>query len=199
MKAAKPSRTAKPGMTSHHPASFEDVASRSGAVRHEWTHWFDSPLGTLGATADSDGLIRRLAFSDSDVESSEMNSLEASPPTAARDALAEVEKQLNEYFTSTRREFDLPLRPLGTDFQECVWQALLAIPFGATESYGGLAHRIDNPKAVRAVGRANGANPLAIVIPCHRVIGNDGSLTGYGGGIERKRWLLQHEGVLLRF
>ncbi|MBZ0115042.1 MAG: methylated-DNA--[protein]-cysteine S-methyltransferase [Thermoanaerobaculia bacterium] len=194
MKATKLDATSPP------PASSERESSRTTAQRPEWTRWFDSPLGPLGATADAEGLIRRLEFVDpADESAATKNSVEPSLSTAAGVALAEVGKQLDEYFALSRREFDLPLRPVGTAFQEQVWHALLAIPFGATESYGGLAHRIDNPKAVRAVGRANGANPIAIVIPCHRVIGNDGSLTGYGGGIERKRWLLQHEGVLLRF
>jgi methylated-DNA-[protein]-cysteine S-methyltransferase len=168
----------------------------------QWTRRFDSPLGPLDATVDTNGLLRGLEFARSSLELAQANdTVIASAPTEAlvAETLSDVFKQLDEYFASARRSFDLPLRPTGTAFQEQVWQSLLTIPFGTTESYGGLAHRMDNPKAVRAVGRANGANPIAIVIPCHRVIGTDGSLTGYGGGIERKRWLLQHEGVLLRF
>jgi methylated-DNA-[protein]-cysteine S-methyltransferase len=91
------------------------------------------------------------------------------------------------------RQFDLPLEPRGTEFQRRVWDSLRTIPYGDTMSYAELARRIDHPKAVRAVGAANGRNPLMIIVPCHRVIGADGSLTGFGGGIERKRWLLDHE------
>jgi methylated-DNA-[protein]-cysteine S-methyltransferase len=104
-------------------------------------------------------------------------------------------RQLDEYFAGKRRDFDLPLAPTGTPFQQRVWRGLTEIGFGETWSYGQLAKRIKNPKASRAVGLANGANPIAIVVPCHRVIGANGSLTGYGGGLERKRWLLAHEGV----
>jgi methylated-DNA-[protein]-cysteine S-methyltransferase len=103
--------------------------------------------------------------------------------------------QLEEYFVGKRRDFDLPLRPQGTDFQQCVWRALTEIPYGVTWSYGELAKRIGNPNASRAVGLANGQNPISILVPCHRVIGANGSLTGYGGGLERKRWLLAHEGL----
>lgn len=110
------------------------------------------------------------------------------------DALfAEARRQLAEFFAGTRREFTLPLAPQGTAFQQQVWTALRTVPYGRTASYGEIARAIGNPRGVRAVGLANGRNPLSIVVPCHRVIGSDGSLTGYGGGIERKRWLLAHE------
>jgi methylated-DNA-[protein]-cysteine S-methyltransferase len=109
--------------------------------------------------------------------------------------LPQAVAQLCEYFAGTRREFDLPLRMQGTEFQRRVWRSLTEIRYGETWSYGQLARRIDNPHASRAVGLANGSNPIAIVVPCHRVIGADGSLTGFGGGIERKRWLLAHEGL----
>ncbi|MGB7756032.1 MAG: methylated-DNA--[protein]-cysteine S-methyltransferase [Salinisphaera sp.] len=108
-------------------------------------------------------------------------------------AFAEVRRQLDAYFEGRRTTFDLPLAPAGTAFQKMVWAALAEIPFGHTENYGELARRIGSPGAARAVGLANGRNPIPIIVPCHRVIGADGSLTGYGGGIERKRWLLQHE------
>jgi len=104
--------------------------------------------------------------------------------------------QLEEYFTGKRREFDLLLAPTGTDFQRAVLAALQEIPYGCTCSYRHIAERIGKPKAVRAVGAANGRNPLPIVIPCHRVIGADGSLTGFGGGLAAKSWLLNHEGSL---
>ena len=102
--------------------------------------------------------------------------------------------QLEEYFAGTRQVFDLPLARQGTPFQQSVWQALTNIPFGTTWSYLDLAIAIGNRRAVRAVGGANGRNPLPIVVPCHRVIGRDGSLVGFGGGLDRKRWLLSHEG-----
>jgi methylated-DNA-[protein]-cysteine S-methyltransferase len=103
-------------------------------------------------------------------------------------------QQLMEYFAGARRRFDLPLNLGGTPFQRRVWQELQEIPFGETWSYGQLARRIGNAGASRAVGLANNRNPVAVIVPCHRVIGADGSLTGYGGGLDRKRWLLTHEG-----
>lgn len=117
-------------------------------------------------------------------------------PPLARDAVrdagpfAAAVAQLDEYFAGERRGFDLPVRLDGTPFQVKVWQALRAIPYGTTTSYGALAKRVASPGAVRAVGLANGRNPVSIVVPCHRVIGADGSLTGYGGGLDRKRYLL---------
>ncbi len=118
-------------------------------------------------------------------------------PVGARDdahpVLRAAARQLAEYFEGRRRGFDLPLQPAGTAFQQRVWRQLLEIPFGGTCSYGALARAIDRPSASRAVGAANGRNPISILIPCHRVIGSDGSLTGYGGGEPAKRWLLQHE------
>jgi methylated-DNA-[protein]-cysteine S-methyltransferase len=104
-----------------------------------------------------------------------------------------VRAQLAEYFDGRRRRFDLPLKPIGTPFELAVWRALEAIPYGETISYGELAARIGRPEAARAVGVANARNPIAVIIPCHRVIGADGSLTGYGGGLERKRLLLDLE------
>jgi methylated-DNA-[protein]-cysteine S-methyltransferase len=108
-------------------------------------------------------------------------------------AFDDVRGQLDEYFAGGRREFDLPLTAAGTAFQQLVWSALLAIPYGETTSYGKIAATIGSPTAFRAVGLANGQNPISIVVPCHRVIGADGSLTGYGGGLDAKRWLLSHE------
>jgi methylated-DNA-[protein]-cysteine S-methyltransferase len=100
---------------------------------------------------------------------------------------------LDEYFEGTRRDFDLTLELRGTDFQVAVWSALRAIPYGQTTSYSAIANAIGKPASVRAVGAANGRNPISIVVPCHRVIGADGSLTGYGWGVDRKAWLLDHE------
>jgi methylated-DNA-[protein]-cysteine S-methyltransferase len=105
----------------------------------------------------------------------------------------EAVRQLDEYFRGTRTAFDLPVAPQGTEFQRTVWAALRGIPYGETVTYGQLAATIDRPTASRAVGLANGRNPISIVIPCHRVVGSGGALTGYGGGVERKRLLLEHE------
>lgn len=105
--------------------------------------------------------------------------------------------QLADYFERRRTAFDLPLAPQGTAFQQRVWAALLAIPHGVTISYGELASRLGDRNASRAVGLANGRNPISIIVPCHRVIGANGHLTGYGGGLDRKEWLLRHEGALL--
>lgn len=145
-----------------------------------------TPIGTLLLTGTSDGLTGVYM---------ETGGATAAVMSAVRDTtrFAEVKRQLEEYFEGTRREFDLRLSPEGTDFQKLVWEALRDIPYGTTISYQELANRIGAEKAVRAVGAANGANPIPIIIPCHRVIGADGSLTGYGGGLERKRWLLDHE------
>jgi len=110
-------------------------------------------------------------------------------------AFRQVREQLKQYFAGKLQQFELELELAGegSPFQRSVWQALCKIPFGATESYGGLARRIGNANASRAVGLANGKNPIGIIVPCHRVVGADGSLTGYGGGLERKQWLLDHE------
>jgi methylated-DNA-[protein]-cysteine S-methyltransferase len=105
--------------------------------------------------------------------------------------------QLDEYFAGQRRTFDLSLELIGTEFQQQVWRQLLAIPYGETAAYQEIANRLGNPRAVRAVGAANGRNPISIVVPCHRVIGGDGRLVGYGGGLWRKEWLLRNEGSLL--
>jgi methylated-DNA-[protein]-cysteine S-methyltransferase len=112
--------------------------------------------------------------------------------------LNQAEEELAEYFGCVREKFDVSLDAKGSAFQREVWRQLSAIPFGETRGYGELAGEMENPKAVRAVGTANGANPISIIVPCHRVIGKDGSLTGFGGGLDIKRRLLQHEGVLLK-
>ena len=110
--------------------------------------------------------------------------------------LSEARAELTAYFEARLREFTVPLAPNGTEFQRRVWSALTEIPYGTTISYAELARRVNNTAAVRAVGAANGRNPIPIIVPCHRVIGSDGSLTGFGGGLDRKRWLLQHENSL---
>jgi len=117
---------------------------------------------------------------------------------AAGAILARACQQLQEYFAGTRTAFDVPLAVSGTTFEQRVWELLRAIPYGTTTSYGALAHRLGDPRATRAVGAANGKNPIPIIVPCHRVVGARGELTGFGGGIDRKRWLLEHEGALMR-
>jgi methylated-DNA-[protein]-cysteine S-methyltransferase len=146
----------------------------------------ESPLGTLRLHSDGRALTGVFMGAEAEERS-------AAASTAIVPTLQAAAEQLQEYFAGVRRQFDLPLDAGGTEFQRQVWQALLEIPFGVTWSYGELARHIGRPGASRAVGLANGANPISIVIPCHRVIGANGSLTGYGGGIERKRWLLRHE------
>ncbi len=146
--------------------------------------WMESPVGKLLIAGDEQGL-RYLLFGEG------RHAAKPRPEwSESRDALQDATEQLSEYFEGRRRSFELSVAPEGTAFQRCVWQALRAIPYGETISYGELARRIGSPKAARAVGLANGANPIAIVIPCHRVIGSDGRLTGYGGGLQTKEWLI---------
>lgn len=114
-------------------------------------------------------------------------------PTAATPLLQKALQQLEAYFAGKLKEFDLPLQPAGTAFQQNVWDQLVQIPYAATITYLHMAKRLGNVKAIRAAASANGKNPLAIIIPCHRVIGTDGKLTGYAGGLHRKQWLLEHE------
>lgn len=121
----------------------------------------------------------------------------SSKKASASAILQKAKKQLDEYFSGNRKTFDLPLKPSGTSFEQSVWDELKQIPYGSTISYKELARRLGDENKIRAAGRANGKNPLPIIIPCHRVIGSNNHLVGYGGGIERKRWLLRHEGVLL--
>lgn len=145
---------------------------------------YDSPIGKVGI-AEKDGAITNVFFGQT-VTPGEC-SLEETP------LLQEAAQQLNEYLAGTRIVFELPLQPEGTPFQRRCWDVLLTIPYGQTRTYGEQATQIGNPKASRAVGRANGLNPIAIFIPCHRVIGANGSLTGFAGGIEIKKQLLMLE------
>lgn len=155
---------------------------------------FDSPVGRLVVTVDSRDRVTRLLFArDRDPESLLANVRE--PFKWNSDRCQAAQNQVNEYFAGSRRSFELDLKPHGTAFQKTVWSALQTIPFGETRSYGELAQEIGKSGASRAVGRANGTNPIAIIVPCHRVIGADGSLTGFGGGIDAKRFLLEHEGA----
>jgi methylated-DNA-[protein]-cysteine S-methyltransferase len=157
-----------------------------------------SPVGELLLTAEDAGLTRVYFERHQHADRIGDGWRPASGRSSrAADVLAEARRQLTAYFAGERTEFALPLAPLGTPFQERVWMALRGIVFGETVSYAEIARRIGAPDAVRAVGAANGRNPLSIVVPCHRVIGSGGALTGFGGGIERKQWLLRHEGALL--
>jgi methylated-DNA-[protein]-cysteine S-methyltransferase len=154
-----------------------------------YTAHHPSPLGDLQLIAGDDGRLLGLYLP---------NPRHGPAPAAHTEGdgpFATVREQLDAYFAGELETFDLPLAPAGTAFQLRVWDQLKRIPFGETISYRELAERLGDPRAVRAVGLANGRNPISIVVPCHRVIGADGSLVGYGGGLERKRWLLEHEAV----
>jgi methylated-DNA-[protein]-cysteine S-methyltransferase len=142
-----------------------------------------SPIGELTLTVDEDGAITAL-----DLPGRAMPAAPSDDPRFER-----ARTQLAEYFAGARTAFELPLRPRGSDFEQRVWDELLRIPCGETITYGEIAQRLGHPKAARAVGRANALNPIAILVPCHRVIGSDGSLTGYAGGLEAKRALLELE------
>lgn len=161
---------------------------------------FSSPVGELVLTATEAGLTG-IYFPTS----------RHGPPPLERDdwveddgrgpgsaVLARTRRQLEEYFAGKRTTFDVALAAEGTDFERRVWNALQAIPYGTTLSYGELARRVGDARATRAVGAANGKNPIPIIVPCHRVVGSRGELTGFGGGIDRKRWLLEHEGALMK-
>lgn len=145
--------------------------------------YLESELGLIEITASSKG-ITSVYFVDAQKLTASSNEF-----------TTQCKQQLSEYLNSQRQTFDLPLDSHGTDFQHQVWQGLLTIPYGQVASYSDIANHINNPKAVRAVGAANGKNPISIIVPCHRVIGANGTLTGYAGGLERKQWLLQHESV----
>lgn len=145
------------------------------------TTFFKCPLGVVKIVGDANGISEISILDEGEVSDSIPNDLE------------QAVIQLQEYFEGKRTHFDLKLNPKGTDFQQSVWQELLNIPYGETLSYMELSKKIGDVKAIRAVAAANGKNPLWIVIPCHRVIGTDGSLTGYAGGLWRKKWLLELE------
>ena len=148
-----------------------------------------SPVGDLTLVASDRGLVAVL-WPDDDPGRVR---LEASTQQPDHPILAQAASQLDDYFNGTRRSFDLPLDFRGTAFQQRVWAALLAIPYGETRSYGDIAAAIGQPTASRAVGAANGRNPISIIAPCHRVVGSNGALTGFAGGLETKIWLLDHE------
>ena len=147
--------------------------------------YVDSPLGPLLLTGDGEGLTG--LYTDQHGR----KPTELGP--RVDEEFAEARTQLEEYFAGEREDFDLPLTAPGTPFQRAVWQALREIRYGSTMSYRQVAEQVGNPKAVRAIGSANSRNPISIIVPCHRVIGSTGTLTGYGGGLERKQWLLDLE------
>lgn len=148
----------------------------------------ESPFGTILLVSDGKAL-KQLSF----IEDQALFQEEAGDQQYMDDVIRQTIDQLQEWFAGDRTDFDLPLAPEGTDFQQRVWQELLEIPFGETCTYGQLAHTLNKPTAARAVGAANGKNPIALIIPCHRVNGANGSLTGYAFGIERKKLLLEME------
>jgi methylated-DNA-[protein]-cysteine S-methyltransferase len=152
--------------------------------------YIESPVGTLTLWAVPEGL-KSIEFG------AQRTGPATTPPPAAARVLASASRQLGEYFAGKRRDFSLPLLIEGTDFERSVWERLRAIPYGRTMSYGQLAEAIGHPRSARAVGRASGHNPLPIVIPCHRLIGSRGELTGFGGGLPAKRRLLELEGAVL--
>jgi methylated-DNA-[protein]-cysteine S-methyltransferase len=145
------------------------------------TAYIKTPLGIAKIVGDENGISVISVYDEGEVSSN--------IPTILEEAIS----QLNHYFDGKRNDFTFKLNPAGTEFQQKVWKALLEIPFGKTMSYLELSKKLENVKAIRAVASANGKNPLWIVVPCHRVIGTDGSLTGYAGGLWRKKWLLEHE------
>lgn len=147
----------------------------------------DSPIGELLVLGDGESVHKLLMNGDGDFDDRKLEL------TRDQKAFERTIDQLSEYFAGDRNSFDLPLDPEGTEFQRAVWNALAEIPFGETRSYGEIAAAVGRPKAARAVGMANNRNPIAVIVPCHRVIGAGGALVGYAGGLERKTWLLDHE------
>jgi methylated-DNA-[protein]-cysteine S-methyltransferase len=162
-----------------------DLSQGSGVKRY-WS-LIDSPFQKFAAWVDEEGRLLRFALRAAGAALVD--------PQAENNSrkLAEVQRQVSEYADGKRRTFELELTAEGPQFDQKVWKALLDIPFGTTTSYGAVAKAIGHPTAARAVGAANGANPIALIVPCHRVIGSDGTLTGYGGGLPLKRKLLEHE------
>ena len=149
----------------------------------------DSPLGPIYAEAGEKGICT-LRFSQTSAGRDASALVRPALPTDLR----ELARQMEEYWAGARRAFDLPLDLRGTEFELRVWRAIAGVPFGQTRSYAEIARDAGAPRAFRAVGRAVGRNPVGLVVPCHRIVGSDGGLHGYGGGLERKRWLLEHEG-----
>jgi methylated-DNA-[protein]-cysteine S-methyltransferase len=151
-------------------------------MNKKYFSYLESPIGIVEIISDGENLVSVNFVDEKGKESVKGNRI----TIAAR-------KELGEYFKGKRKEFDLPVSFSGTEFQKKVWNALLEIPFGAVATYSDIANMIGNPKGVRAVGLANSKNPISIIVPCHRVIGKNGKLTGYAGGLDRKEWLIEHE------
>ena len=149
----------------------------------------DSPVGALTIVASDDGL-RAVLWPDDDPSRVRLAEATEDP---SHPVIAATAGQLAEYFDGERTDFDLPLDPVGTEFQRAAWEALRAIPYGTTVSYGEQAEQMGDRRKARAVGAANGRNPISIVVPCHRVVGSNGALTGFAGGTDVKAWLLEHE------
>jgi AraC family transcriptional regulator, regulatory protein of adaptative response / methylated-DNA-[protein]-cysteine methyltransferase len=175
---------------------FGDAPGRARGTAVLTASWIDTPLGPMLAIAGDAGL-ELLEFVDRRALETELRELRRTFRTAIlpgdHPTLERTAEQLREYFAGTRRSFDIPLKQRGSDFQRRAWDALCEIPYGETRSYADMARRVGSPGAMRAIGRVNGQNRIAIVVPCHRVIRSDGSLCGYGGGRWRKQWLLDHE------
>lgn len=155
--------------------------------------YLNTPLGLFEFMATEQGICQAI-FCGNEACGDQASSIQQ-VESRKNDITALCKQQLTEYFAGNRQIFTIPLDPQGTPFQQSVWNCLAKIPFGTVKSYGEIAKLINKPKASQAVGGANGRNPITLIVPCHRVIGGDGSLTGYAGGIERKLWLLHHEGV----
>lgn len=187
------------GFRDRYKAVTGHTPSGSGQLHFVQYRRLETPLGPMLAAADDTGLVL-LEFSDRRMLETELNDIEhrlaAQLLPGDHEHLRTVERELAEYFAGQRQNFEVPLHLVGTEFQKSVWRVLLDIPYGETRSYRAQAQELGRPTAVRAVASANGYNHIAIVIPCHRVIGSNGHLTGYGGGLARKRWLLQLEGAL---
>jgi methylated-DNA-[protein]-cysteine S-methyltransferase len=150
---------------------------------NKYISYLKSPIGEIKITADENSVNSILfVFNDTEMEEENIN-----------DVLTQCKKELSEYFSGKRKDFEVPITQSGTSFQQRVWSELLKIPYGETVSYNFIAESLGDKKSIRAVGASNGKNQVSIIVPCHRVIGSNGSLTGYAGGLWRKKWLLNHE------
>jgi AraC family transcriptional regulator of adaptative response/methylated-DNA-[protein]-cysteine methyltransferase len=181
-------------------AAFQRLVGKAPVLSQNrellFADWFDTPLGPMVAVADRTHL-HLLEFHDRKALPTELEALQkrvrSSVAIGRTPAIDQIEAEVRDYFEGRLTTFKTPLALGGTPFEKHVWAKLIEIPAGQTRAYGDLAREMERPEVVRAVGRANGANQLAIIVPCHRILGADGSLTGYGGGLWRKQWLLRHE------
>lgn len=161
---------------------------------------YESPLGILRLIASAQGLRAVLWPNDEWTAAGDEGRVKPGPTNeGASPILHQAAAELDEYFVGARERFDVPLDPVGTEFQLSVWHGLANVPFGQTTSYGKQAAALGKPKAIRAVASANGKNPISIILPCHRIVGANGALTGFAGGLDSKAWLLRHEGQALPF